>query len=273
MDKILNGDIDVYRELCITKDASVNEINRAYRRMALKYHPDKNSTEVAAERFHFFSLLHKVLSDPLLRKQYDDLCQLRSKKSSDVRDQLLKFRQSLEEQEENANQRKRQRVNDQQQQRSLNLAQLQAEGLDLRRTYQSQLRSAPKYVGYKDLGAPALSEFVLPRVVRVKWKKRLEPDAIIDVDRLTRLMGRFGTVLESHIAGDDGTYVTGIVEYRDADSAEAAAKHNYRKSARLWDGTSERKVASLLRQVDLWGFSRDSEIEQLLKRHSEDRND
>lgn len=271
MEKILNGEIDIYKEFGLVQDASVDEINRVYRRMALRYHPDKNSTEEAAERFHYFSLLHKILLDPLLRKQYDDLCRLRSRKSSGVRDQLLKFRQSLNEQEEDVQRRKRQRIKEQQRQNPQNLAKLQAEGLNLRRKYQSQLRSVPKYISFEDLGEPTLSEFLQPRIVLVKWKKLSNPDAVIDEERLKRIMERFGTVTDSSLTGDDGSYMTGTIEYEEATSAAAAAQHNYRKSAKLWDGTLERKVASLLREVELWGFSKDSEIEVLLQSHSRNK--
>ncbi len=56
----------------MAKDASADEIKRAFRRLAIKYHPDKNrGDEAAAERFKEINEAYAVLSNPEKRKQYD----------------------------------------------------------------------------------------------------------------------------------------------------------------------------------------------------------
>jgi molecular chaperone DnaJ len=63
---------DYYEVLGVGRDASENELKRAYRQLAMQYHPDKNPGDKAAEeRFKQISEAYAVLSDPDKRAQYD----------------------------------------------------------------------------------------------------------------------------------------------------------------------------------------------------------
>lgn len=62
---------DYYDILGVSKDASTAEIKRAYRRLALKYHPDRNKEKDAAEKFKEVNEAYEVLSDPKKRQTYD----------------------------------------------------------------------------------------------------------------------------------------------------------------------------------------------------------
>src|SRR5574338_783830 len=63
---------DYYEILGIKRDAKPDEIKKAYRRLARKYHPDVNPGDKAAEeRFKKMSEAHDVLSDPKKRTVYD----------------------------------------------------------------------------------------------------------------------------------------------------------------------------------------------------------
>ncbi|MBP3771453.1 MAG: J domain-containing protein [Treponema sp.] len=63
---------DLYEILGVSKTASQSEIKSAYRKLAVRYHPDKNPGDKAAEeRFKKISAAYDVLSDETKRRQYD----------------------------------------------------------------------------------------------------------------------------------------------------------------------------------------------------------
>ncbi len=62
---------DYYEILGVKKDASKDEIKKAYRKLALKYHPDKNKEAGAEDKFKEISESYGVLSDDKKRAQYD----------------------------------------------------------------------------------------------------------------------------------------------------------------------------------------------------------
>uniref|UniRef100_K3W9B9 J domain-containing protein n=1 Tax=Globisporangium ultimum (strain ATCC 200006 / CBS 805.95 / DAOM BR144) TaxID=431595 RepID=K3W9B9_GLOUD len=60
-----------YQVLGIHQRATANEVKKAYRKLALQYHPDKAKSDRDAEMFKDMSAAHTVLSDPAARKKYD----------------------------------------------------------------------------------------------------------------------------------------------------------------------------------------------------------
>ncbi|MFT4212741.1 MAG: molecular chaperone DnaJ [Microbacterium sp.] len=62
---------DHYDVLGVSRDASPDEIKKAYRRLARQLHPDVNPGEEAAERFKLVTHAYDVLSDPEQRRRYD----------------------------------------------------------------------------------------------------------------------------------------------------------------------------------------------------------
>jgi len=62
---------DYYEVIGVSKKASQNEIKSQYRKLALKFHPDRNKSPEAADHFKEISESYAVLSDPKKRQLYD----------------------------------------------------------------------------------------------------------------------------------------------------------------------------------------------------------
>src|SRR6185312_2026645 len=64
--------VDYYKTLGIPKNASQEDIKKAYRKLARKYHPDVNPNDTEAhKKFQQINEANEVLSDPEKRKKYD----------------------------------------------------------------------------------------------------------------------------------------------------------------------------------------------------------
>jgi curved DNA-binding protein CbpA len=66
------GRVDPYAELGVSRDASSEEIRRAYRRVARRHHPDVNRDPRGPERFAAAARAYEILSDPAARARYDN---------------------------------------------------------------------------------------------------------------------------------------------------------------------------------------------------------
>ena len=61
-----------YEVLGVEGDATEAQIKKSYRKLAVKWHPDKNKSPEATEVFQKIAAAYTVLIDPAQRKEYDD---------------------------------------------------------------------------------------------------------------------------------------------------------------------------------------------------------
>ncbi len=62
---------DFYKILGVKKDASADELKKAYRKLAVEFHPDKNKSKEAEDKFKEINEAYEVLSNSQKRQQYD----------------------------------------------------------------------------------------------------------------------------------------------------------------------------------------------------------
>lgn len=65
------GDVSLYEVLGVPKTADAAAIKKGFYRKSLSYHPDKDPSPGAKDRFQALCFVHSVLSDPDKRSEYD----------------------------------------------------------------------------------------------------------------------------------------------------------------------------------------------------------
>lgn len=65
--------MNYYEILGVSREADDNEIKKQYRKLAIKYHPDKNKTQEGKDKFKKINEAYQTLSDPFKRDKYDNI--------------------------------------------------------------------------------------------------------------------------------------------------------------------------------------------------------
>lgn len=237
--------IDIYTLLGVPQDATDSVIRRAYRKLALLYHPDKNDSVEAQTKFHQLSVAMNVLSDASERQGYDQW--LRAREMERVRvEQLGSERRRMKDELEQAEKKRKWGQRDaqvSQDDQALLIERLRAEGAQLRRDYearyQEKLNHKANHMG---------------KTVKVRWKIKEGISSLFTSDVLTGCLSVFGTVEGARILDRKSSrYDVGLVTFKSPSSAAEAVRHNFDHRSAKWDGTSYKRLSSLLREVSWEG--------------------
>lgn len=105
----LPPDFDIYAFLNIEATATETEVVKAYRKLSLLYHPDKNPSPDVVQKFHYLSLCREILLSPTARAAYDNVRKAKAAKAERTAkydDERRRLQRDLEDREREAKRRK-----------------------------------------------------------------------------------------------------------------------------------------------------------------------
>ncbi|CCU76427.1 DnaJ domain containing protein/pre-mRNA-splicing factor cwc23 [Blumeria hordei DH14] len=179
--KWVTSDVDFYDLLGTHFEAPETELRRAYRKTALKYHPDKVGKDFDPAKYELFQAAYEVLIDPSLKSQYDNYrnAKILKKRANDLFDgKRRQMKEDLEAREKNglSGLSKRPRNEDVHAESELELKRLAEEGRK-RRAARAKLvaeNSAPSQVPENLVTTPAQMAEPLARQTEEDEIERLE---------------------------------------------------------------------------------------------------
>lgn len=207
------SDTDFYDLLGITFETSQRDIDRAWRKTALKYHPDKVGADpTAKEKFHLAQIGYDLLSDPVTKLLYDNTraARLQRKRQNELfegrrrqmkddleaRERGVKRGRDEEEGDEERLQREIQRLAEDGRRRRKE----REEALRKELLQETQKPTGDTVVNSKTPGNGALHSTVseLDRTVRVRWPQEAE-DELLQADDIKLLFSIFGRIESADI--------------------------------------------------------------------------
>ncbi|KAI9790748.1 MAG: hypothetical protein M1816_004890 [Peltula sp. TS41687] len=261
------SELDFYEILGATFENSETDIRRAYRKTALKYHPDKNAGNPAAvEKFHLVQIAYDVLSDPSVKAAYDNaraarLARQRQKNLLDGR-----RRQMVDELERREKGVKRglDEEFDAEEKLRREISRLAEDGKRRRREREEMLRQerlqqeAEEVKVNERTASPASkpdddSSILLPkergnvsevdRTVKIRWKRE-GPGESIDKDTISTLFSKFGDIEATFLLKDKKQragpkkekklMATGVVQFASIVGAHAAVEDFPKQTGSDW---------------------------------------
>lgn len=84
---------DFYEILGVSKNATEEEIRKSYKKLVIKYHPDRNKNPSASERFRKIQIAYEVLSNNTDRKKYDSFDEMNN--SRHLKEMFMYYRELI----------------------------------------------------------------------------------------------------------------------------------------------------------------------------------
>ncbi|KAH3677244.1 hypothetical protein WICMUC_001825 [Wickerhamomyces mucosus] len=257
LNELKDSKVDIYDLLELPINATENEIKKSYRRKALIYHPDKNPSLEAVEKFHLIKLSLNVLLKTEYRSKYDRWLrsiEAQKIKSRELDDNRRRMKEELEFAEANKSWNKR-KATESSNSYALEIERLREEGLQKRRKMENILNTSTVKQNIS-----GIKENTNDRIVVVKWKVKDGISELLNEDVIEAIMSVFGAIESVKIQSNSTTerYHSGIVIYKDQKSALDAVSYDldYERSKR-WENTSYKRLSGLLREIKMYKIDKD----------------
>lgn len=198
---------DLYEFLNLSFGATVSEIKKAYRKTAIKYHPDKNPSPKAAEKFHELSVALDILTNTNLRKQYDQLYTARKEQAQRIEkidSARQKLKSDLEMRESQALRAQQENI---QTKRKVEI---------LKEQSRKRFRKNVYAFGPEESKTPQTSK---DTAVQLKWKDYSEFSPLTNT-QLHHLMQNFGTVTHVSIFTTGSSSSAAVVLFKNKSDAQ-----------------------------------------------------
>lgn len=225
MSKVDITKLDLYGLLEVSPDASVQEIKTAYRKKALKCHPDKNPDNAEAVKlFHQLSEALKVLSDESAKAAYDRV--LRAKKETEFRNRQLDAKRLKLKEELEARERAFQTSGRSSVSQKSPEEQLKAEVERLRKQGSQQLAEEQERIRQelaKEKEQSAAKTF--SGRLKVSWKVDPDGEDCYTKEKLYAILQKYGNINALLISSKrKGSAIVEYANKKDADLAYAVEK-------------------------------------------------
>ena len=213
---------EFYDLLGLDYTATDKEIQKAFRRQAIKYHPDKNPTVEAATRFHFLTLALDTLSDPERRRKYDAAGEAKraaEARRSKVEGERRAWIDELERSERDANQsttaRKRKQEDNETREQMLS-----RKGARMRLELAASMRAVKNEPKARIVPVAKPDKIVVytaeERTIRIKCTHEVSDS------ELRQIFRQFGTINDLHSTTSSTKFKLSLIEYANIDSAYIA---------------------------------------------------